>query len=278
MSGYNMAAAGMYGLFPNLYNNQIALNDLTGLDVYPYSGMAMDPMLTMNGSVFGMNAMGAIPYMPGYYGGDYSYENYFKNFQNYQDFMINNNIRMQENMRNADLKLNSPLEGISKKAGYLHDKIMRNEQQQIQLAYRDFIESVRSLYPNASEEEINNRATTMYKQINGCSVMDDIRQNGRDSFTQGFLQTLTFGFADNKTAEENIALLTGQPVGRSEDAKKFAGNVAGGAVVGGGLLGSAGLIWKGIKTGAKSKTFLGIAAGAVIGTLAALGIIKNSAA
>ena len=88
--------------------------------------------------------------------------------------------------------------------------------------------------------------------------MDDIRQNGRDSFTQGFLQTLTFGFADNKTAEENIALLTGQPVGRSEDAKKFAGNVAGGAVVGGGLLGSAGLIWKGIKTGAKSKTLLGI--------------------
>ena len=89
------------------------------------------------------------------------------------------------------------------------------------MAYRDFIESVRSLYPNASEEEISNRATTMYKQINGCSVMDDIRQNGRDSFTQGFLQTLTFGFADNKTAEENIALLTGQPVGRSEDAKKF---------------------------------------------------------
>ena len=53
MSGYNIAAAGMYGMFPNLYNNQIALNDLTGMDLYSPMGMMMDPMLSMNGSIFG---------------------------------------------------------------------------------------------------------------------------------------------------------------------------------------------------------------------------------
>ena len=125
------------------------------------------------------------------------------------------------------------------------------------------------------DEDIANRASTLYKQCTGKSIHEDIREHGRDSFTQGFLQTLTFGFADGKTAEENISQLTGQPVGRSENALKFAGNVAGGAVVGGGILASAGLIWKGIKTGAKCKTFWGILAGAAVGTMAALGLTKN---
>ncbi len=276
MSGFNMAAAGLYGLYPNLYNNQIALNDLTGLDVYPPYGMGMDPMLSMNGSIFGAYPGMTMPFMPGFVGGGYNYENYYKNYEQYQDFMIDNQINYQQKMRNANLRLNAPEEGIAKQAGLLHEKIMRNEQEQIIQAYNSFKESVRGLYGGAaSDEDIANRASTLYKQCTGKSIHEDIREHGRDSFTQGFLQTLTFGFADGKTAEENISQLTGQPVGRSENALKFAGNVAGGAVVGGGILASAGLIWKGIKTGAKCKTFWGILAGAAVGTMAALGLTKN---
>ncbi len=280
MSGFNMAAAGLYGLYPNLYNNQVALNDLTGLDIYPPYGMGIDPMLSMNGSIFGAYpgmGMGGMymPFMPTFTGGGYNYEDYYKNYQKYQDFMIDNQINYQQKMRNANLRINAPEEGIVKQATILHEKIIQNEQQQIQQAYKTFKESVRAMYGDADETQIANRASTLYKQVNGCSVTDDIRKHGRDSFTQGFLQTLTFGFADKKTAEENIAELTGQPVGRSENAKKMAGNVVGGAVVGGGILASAGLIWKGIKTGAKSKTFWGILAGAAVGTMAALGLMKN---
>lgn len=39
--------------------------------------------------------------------------------------MINNQVRQQQKMRNADLRLNSPQEGIAKQATLLHEKIMQ---------------------------------------------------------------------------------------------------------------------------------------------------------
>ena len=53
MFNSSMAAPGMYGIAPNYYTNQIAMNDLSGLDLYAPTGMSLDPMLTMNGSIFG---------------------------------------------------------------------------------------------------------------------------------------------------------------------------------------------------------------------------------
>ena len=259
-------AADMYGLYPNIYNNQVALNDLTDMDLYSPLGMA-NPIMGMNGSIF--NA-GVYPIMPGIYGGSYNYEDYYKNYDKYQNFLIESRVRQQQKMREADIRLNSPEEGIAKKAAYLHEKIMRNEQQQIQLAYNDFKESVRSMYPNATEEEISNRTSTLYKRYINVSLTDDIRKHGRGSFTQGFLQTVTLGFADNKTAEENISDLTGLPVGRTERTKKIAGNIAGGAIVGGGgfLLGK--VIAKALGVASKSRTFWGIAAGAIGGLIATI--------
>lgn len=235
MAGIN--AANMYGLFTNIYNNQVAFNDITGLDMWYSNGMMYDPMMSMNGSVFGggmINPMmvGYPAMMPGFTGSG-NYQNYYENYEKYQDFMLDNQVRRQQKMRNADLRLNSPQEGIAKKAACLHEKIMRNEQQQIQQAYQAFKESVRSMYGNgASDEEIANRAATLYKQITGVSVTDDIRQYGRGSFTQGFMQAITLGLADRKTAEENVSEITGQPIGRQERLMKIAGNAAGGAVMG----------------------------------------------
>lgn len=268
MADFNMAAS-MYGLFPNIYNNQVALNDLTDMDLYSPLGMA-NPMMSMNGSIFGA---GMYPAMP-MYGGGYSYEDYYKNYQKYQDFMIENSVRQQQNMRNADLRLNSPMEGVSKKASLLHEKIMQNEQQQIQLAYQQYKDSVRSLYPNASDEEIANRASTMYKQLHGLSIHDDIRKYGRGSFTQGLLQTLTLGFADNKTAEENVSELTGQPVGRSERAKKIAGNIAGGAIFGGAAAISAKYLMKAFWAGAKNKPLWAALIGGIAGVSVAIATAK----
>ncbi len=273
MSGYNMAT-GMYGLFPNWYNNQVALNDLTKLDMYPMLGYMTDPLMSMNAGIFQACPGFNMPYMPTYPGG-YNYENYYKNYSEYQDFMIDRRVNYEQKMRNANLKLHAPEEGIAKQAAILHEKIMQNEQQQIQQAYKAFKESVRAMYGGGDDTQIANRASSLYKQVTGVSLTDDIRQHGRDSFTQGFLQTTTFGIADSKTAEENIAELTGQPVGRGENAKKIAGNITGGAVAGGTAVASAGLIWQGIKTGSKTKTFWGILAGTVVGTLAAIGLIKN---
>ena len=172
MTGFNMAATGMYGLYPNIYNNQIALNDLTGLDMYAPTGMYMDPMMTMNGSIFGCGMMpGVSPVMPmpGVTGSG-SYEDYYKQYEKYQDFMIDSQVRQQQKLRNADLKLNAPQEGIQGRAALLHDKILRNEQQQIKQAYQDYLESVKNYYgDNVSQSELISRANKLYIDIHGKS-------------------------------------------------------------------------------------------------------------
>lgn len=284
MFNSSMAAPGMYGIAPNYYTNQIAMNDLTNLDLYAPTGMAMDPMLTMNGSIFGSPMMGmggfgyggmgmGMPYSMMGMGGNY--EQYYQNYEKYQDFMINNQVRQQQKMRNADLQLNSPQEGIQKQAKILHEKILQNEQEQILQAYASFKESVRHMYgDNATDEQIANRASTLYAQVTGKSITDDIREHGRDSFTQGFMKTVTFGLADGKSAEENISALTGQPVGRKDKASKIAGNITGGALVGGATFLGSSFLCKALKIGAKSKTFWGVLAGAAAGIGTAIATSK----
>lgn len=225
-----MLSGNMYGMYPNIYNNQIAMNDLSGLDLYCPMG-TMDPMMSMNGSVFGCSPM-MNPMMLNPMGGG-NYQDYYRNYEQYQDFMIDSQVRQQQKMRNADLQLNSPQEGIQKQAAILHEKILQGEQNQIKYAYNSFKESVRAMYGgNATDEQIANRASAVYGQITGRPLVDDIRANGRDSFTQGVLSAFTLGLVNKKTAEENIAELTGQPVGRKENLKKKAGIIVGGAGLG----------------------------------------------
>lgn len=187
-------AGNMFGLYPNIYNNQIALNDLSGYDMYFPSGLCMDPMLSMNGSIFG--GMSATPHMmppmmPSMgipFGGTGNYEDYYKQYEKYQDFMIDSNVRRQQKMREAELKLNSSQEGIQGRISILQDKIVRNEQQQIKQAYDNLVEGVRSMYGNGTEEELRNRTNRLYKDAVGKTVLEDIREHGRDSFTQGTIK------------------------------------------------------------------------------------------
>ena len=293
MSGFETNALGMY---PNIYNNQIALNDLTETDLY-----FPNPMMSMNGSIFGdmsgmnygttpglgmgsgmMSGMtpGMMPSMMpsmmlGFGGASGNYEDYYKQYEKYQDFMIENSLRQQQKSRNAELRLNSPVEGLKAKAAILHDKIKRNEQQQIHAAYDSFVQSVKELYGgDITESEARNRASALYKDITEKTIPDDIRTYGRDSLTQGFLQTLTLGFADKKTAEENVAELTGQPVGRKERLKRIGGNIAGGAIFGGGAFFLSKYLLSIAKISAKSKTAWGLAIGAIAGGLAAISTAK----
>lgn len=265
-------AAMMYGMMPNMYYNQVAMNDLTNMNLSYPTGFGIDPMFSMNGSLFG-GGMGyggfGMPYMPTFTGGG-DMDSYYQNYEKYQDFRIDSQVRRQQKMREADLKLNSPQEGIQKQAELLHDKILRDEQEQIKIAYDGLIESVRQMYPNATKEQIENRAERFYKDVTQTNLFDDIRKNGRGAFTQGFLQTLTFGLCDGKTSEENISELTGLPVGRADKTKKTAGNIAGGAVVGGTTCLATVPLLKALKVGAKNKTFWGILAGAAVGIVTAL--------
>ena len=258
-------AAMQLGMMPNWYYNQVALNDLSDMNLTLPVVNSIDPMLSMNNSIFngmGYNMgynMGFPQFMPTFTANNP--QNYWENLEQYDNFMIDRQIRRQERMREADLRLNAPQEGIQRQAELLHDKILRDEQEQIQTAYRQFIDSVKQMYPNATPEQIESKAELFYRQINQTGVFEDIRKNGKGSFEQGFLQSLTFGLADGKTAEENVSDLTGLPVGRTENVKRIAGKVVGGAAAGGVVTLATIPLLKALKVGAKSKTFWGILAG-----------------
>ncbi|MBP3924887.1 hypothetical protein J6E39_06570 [bacterium] len=299
-SSANAAGINGLGFFPgglyNSYATSVMLNDLTGMSEYPQmmgwqAGMGINPM-SMNGSIFGggmdgsalsggsvtgdiaTSGMGTMPMGMGTmvpFGGMGGYqEAYFDYMDKNQDFMINYQLKNRQKMRNAEMSLNSPEEGVNIAAEHLNEKIKANEQQQIRESLEHYYSAVGALYGDSDPQQIKNRAAMLYQRQFGSTITDDIRKYGNSSFYQGFLQTLTLGIADKKTAEQNIAELTGQPVGRSENAKKIGGNILGGTVLGAGVAVSANTLMKTFKIGCKSKPFIAGLIGAGVGLLAAV--------
>lgn len=218
----------------------------------------MYPM-SMNGSIFG----GADMMMPmaGCYGG-MNNTSYFNNMKDYQKFYVDYNIDQQKMQRNADLKINGSVEGIQTAAANLKDKILQNEQDQIQEAYKAYEDSVRAAYGEGSDQEIRSRALTLYTSMNGGkSLIQDLRENSHGSATQGFIQSLSFGMYDRHSAEDNISDITGQPVGTGEKTKQNVGRIAGAGTIGGIVYGIA----KALKSG--KAGIIGLATAGVIGLI-----------
>ncbi len=264
------SVSGISGYMPiwGNYQNQVLLGDMMGLD----SGFGLGMDTSIFGGLNGMSSM--MPF------GGWNYDSYYQNMDRYQQFMYDNQVRQAERSRFADLKANAPMEGIQRQAEILHEKILQNEQEQIIPALKAYIESIKTAYSNSadtSEQQLLNKAVTLYKQIYQTNLTDDIRKNGNGSFEQGLYQTLSFGLADKRTAEENISEINGQPVSRWETGKKYVGNATGGAIIGAGsmyLLSSL----KYFKNVFKSKPLVAAGIGAVIGALSAMGLgaISNS--
>ena len=159
--------------------------------------------------------------------------------------------------RNADMRINASMEGIKNSAAALRDKIINNEQDQIEEAYKQYVNSVAVAYGDGTPQEIISRAKTLYEQMTGKSIIEDIRQYGHGSMTQGFIQSLTFGTYNRTSAEDNVSKITGSPVGTGEKTKHNIGRLAGAGTIGGIAYGIA----KGFKSG-KAK-IIGLIAGGV---------------
>lgn len=211
------ALSGMYNYGYNPYNNYAAYADLNSLYNYQL------PSSNYYGMGMGMG-------MPAFTGGNYQ-QQFYDNMKSNLNFQAGYQVDMLNYQRNYEFTANAPNERISSAVAILNEKIVSSEQEQIIGAYNNLKEAIRSMYPNASEADIKARANTCYTQLCGTSIVDDIRKNGSSSFTQGMKQVLGLGiFADRKTAEENIAEITGQPVSRSQNAQKIAGGAIGGAL------------------------------------------------
>ncbi len=177
----------------------------------------------MNTSIFSM--------MP--FGG---YQSYFNNMKDYLNFTSDYNLQMVDNQRKNEIQINAADAAIKKAAAILEEKIISNEQEQIQDALSNFQDAVRSKYKDASEEQISAYTSVEWGKYNTTTIPQLIQEKGRDSFSQGLYQVLSLGFADNITAEENKAKIYNQPVSRTENAKKIAGRALGGLIIGSGSL------------------------------------------
>lgn len=225
-----MSTQAINPIFPVGYNyfGNTAISDTLGLDT-----LGINPMMSMNA--------GLIPYM-GSGMGDYS--QYFDTAKNWLNFQNDYGLLAIQNQRNFQLKLGAPESAVAGAIVNLQMKISGNEQEQIIGAIENLKNALRMKYPQATEKEINAYLRAEYQNATGTTLIGDIKGYGSSSFGQGFKQGLGFGLlADNLTADENIAKITGQPVSRTDNMHKIVGRFAGSASTGaivGGLIGCCG--------------------------------------
>ncbi|MBD5403293.1 hypothetical protein HDR58_10935 [bacterium] len=218
----------------------------------------------LGGSIF--DGYGMMPMTPGI--GGTNNQSYFNNMKDYQKFYVDYNVDQQNMQRNADLRINASVEGIRGAAAILQDKIKQNEQDQIPQALNAYIESVSAAYGPGTPKEIKSRALSLYQEMTGKSLIQDLRDNSHSSFTQGALQSMTFSLWDRNSAEDNISALTGQPVNSGDKAAQNLGRVVGAVGVGAAAGGITKLLTKGGQattqnTNGLAKFFKGNKAGKV---------------
>ena len=248
MPGYDVTAINGLGFMPyNNYANQVGVMNLYD-DCY-------SPMGFNNGLV-GFNPT---------FSGGINYDDYFKQMTDYQNFTSRYQLQYIQNQRNNELQINAPMEGIQGAASVLNEKIVANEQEQIMNAWNSYINAIKVAYPDADSATIKARAKSIYQQIHGTSLVDDIRAYGDSSFKQGFFEMLTFGLSNRKSAEQNISELTGQPVSRNEYSKQVAGKAVGGATIGAAI---------GTLISPGFGTLIGGVIGGVVGTV--VGLFKKN--
>lgn len=183
----------------------------------------------MNGSIFNPMMGGGFNPMFGMGAPDSSY---FDNMKNYQQSWNDYYVDAQKMQRNNDVKLNGAMEAVQETAVNLRDRVAQNEQDQIPEAYNNYLNAVKNAYGDASEEEINSRALSIYSQLTGKTLVQDLREHGHSSLVQGLIQSLTLNLYGRRSAEDNIAEITHQTVPTGEKIEQNIGRIAGCGIVG----------------------------------------------
>ena len=225
-----------YPLGGDSYSNQVFLNDMTGLNLFtpPFNSFmpGVFPGMSMNDSLFNYNY--SMPYsMPYCMPGN---NTYYQNMEKYYENMMNSQISYQQKTREADITLNAAQRSLKQNGKNLRSKIVTDEQDQVMTAFNKYVEGVQEYYGDkGSYDDLKNTALDTYEQQFGKDIQTELREHGCSSYFHGFKKVASLGFASKRSAEDNIALITGQPKGKSEKYKEWAGNATAG--VGLGLLG-----------------------------------------
>lgn len=272
---------------PNHWLNSYAQQALMGGDD---TFMGIGPIC--NDSVFGGGMMGGFPGMGGGFGGgmmggfpgmgypgmggaNMTLEQYLAQQEKMQDFQIDSQVRYQKKMNGAQFEVQADDDAVTRQIGILQGQIKANNQDQVMDQYNKLVQSIQAKLQNSgflpsgiskekSRAVVQAHAEKLYFLQTGKSIADELREHGNGSFVHGMKKILSFGFSNNRTAEENIADISGTKLDKSETAKKFLGGFA--------ILGTIGGVIAAIVTKGKVKptAITALAAGTVGGTAAAV--------
>ncbi len=204
------------------------------------SSAAYDPM-NFNSSIYGSDidlttdytaGVGSYGYGGCGTGGAYGYnpDAMYQQMDKWTDYMYDRNVKYTEKGRANDLRINGPLDAASYAADALKEKIEKDAQPQIQLAFEKYKAAIKNLYPeyaNLDDKALTAKAMDLYKQRHNIGVKDDIRDKSNDIFWQKFLHGATLGIGWNGSGEETIEKITGNPMSREDKAKSAFGVAAG---------------------------------------------------
>jgi hypothetical protein len=149
---------------------------------------------------------------------------------------IDNNLIISQQQRAASQLSTASDDSISRQISSLQRQVQSNKQDNIMTEYNKLLEAVAQYYQNAgytnvSEAQIKTTAERLYAQQTSMPLIDDIKAHGHNSFVQGFKQVMSFGVLSGKSADENVAAITGENANDTESkVGKWAGRITAGVV------------------------------------------------
>ncbi|MGN1124886.1 MAG: hypothetical protein ACI4SM_01745 [Candidatus Gastranaerophilaceae bacterium] len=214
--------------------------------VNPYmnSMNIMDAPLMNASTAMGMNPFGMDYSMGMGYGygmGAWNPQYQMNVMQQWDNFGINRQVQTYQNQNNAQFKMASQTEAISRQINILQNQIKADNQDNVKKEYDKLLVAVNNSYGSqmqtgltAEEKDAQIRAYAerLYTQQTGTYITDDIREHSSNSFVSGLKRVLTLGLGSKTTADENIAKIEGTDLTRKTKSQKLAGEIVG-ALLGG---------------------------------------------
>ncbi len=198
--------------------------------MYAYQNLGADAPLLSAGTAMGV---------PSFCGGMYNPQMYMNNMAQWDKFGVQRQVDTFQSQNNAQFKMASQTNRISKQIQVLNERVQENDQNQIHEEYEKLVQAVKDTYgtqltqglpENQAELQVKAYAENLYAQQTGTVLSDEVRKKGDNSFVSGVKQVLTLGFGNRITSEENAANIQGSNLAKDESAKKTAGKVAGGVL------------------------------------------------
>ena len=215
---------------------------MTSVDV---DAMMNAPLMSMNSGINTspyMTGMAGVPGFAGAYAGlgnfgmvgGFNQQQYMNNIQQWDNFGVNRQVTSYNNQNNARFEMQSKNGSIEYQVKILAQEIKANNQDNVKAAYQNLLNAIKTAYGSqlqGSEEEkmatLRQYADSVYTQMTGSYMTEDLKENGRSAFGDGFMKIFSFGMGNKRSVAENLEMITGQEQTAGSKASNKFGKILG---------------------------------------------------